>query len=446
METATYKPLVSQSPALAAIPDIAQQQQDFSPSAMFDAANEKPEEDEVVQEQVVQEVVQEEPVREEVQETVVEEEPKKTKKIESPLGEFEIPAGTEVTETQEEPVAEQVEETLPTSQKAAQQAFAAQKRQLKELKQKIAELQPKADETEALRKQVAGMPKVDPEIATRVKALDEDNQRLKEALNATKTRLAEVSLNDDDEYKSKVLEPFNGEILPVIKTLEKVTNGEVTKALVDHLATLDPVTQREQVRALQDKLDPQDLADLKAILPKYRQVISENEKLTKNASGRVELRKQEEERTRSEQFQKYSDEFTSSFDQHDSGLAKKFYGENIDPELKGALDFYDQRIKAINPLNTDPKIMSGIMAVAKHHPVIVTMLERQMEKQKEQYEEKIGKLEKENKELASANKKFTQATPNAGTTTTGAPKAVQKSDEIDLTKGGLTSESLIGML
>lgn len=454
METPTFKAMTAQPPALANLPDLNKEQQALSPSSLFDMAaeEEKPEEVQpvVTEVQSVQTTEEPEVIENENPEPVVEEKPtKKTTTIESPLGDFEVPTSEEPEpEPVREPEVQEQPEDLPEKRKAAQEAFAAQKRQIKEQKQIIAELSPLKAEVENLRKQIAEIPKADPEIASRARALDEELERTKLQLKETRTRLAEISLNEDDEYRGKVTTPLQEEILPVIGVIVQSTNGEITKEYIDQLAVLDPVTQRQKVNELKDKLDPQDFADLKSMLPKYRDVIKTHNDMKKNAEGRQQLRRQEQEKGQQRQFQEYSEAYTSSFDQHDQALQKKFYGESLDPEFKGALDHFDKAIKNVNPLNADPKVMAGIMALAKNQPIIVAVLERQIEKQKAEYEAKITALTKENKELTAANKKFSSATPNAGTTTAGssAPSQKPKEDEIDLKKNPLTAESLAAML
>lgn len=337
------------------------------------------------------------------------------------------------------PVEEKPEE-LPTGRKAAQAAFAAKDREIRELKKQLNEVRPKAERAAELETQLASLPKVDPDLQTKVTAYEKEIQRLKDESEHYKKEFAVVAVDRSEEFQETVKKPWDEIVVPSIQVLTKSTNGEVNMSVVQDIAlTEDPVARKEKLRSFKDRLEPDDYAELASVVPKCREVIQKNTALKKNAQETVALKQREQEQQRKQFIEKYESDVKKTFAERDQHFRKQFFTGVEDPELDKALQQSGQQAEALPWFDATPEVQATVRAALKNYPVAFAVLNKQLAKEKQ----KTADLEKQLKELQSVAKKTVKATPDAGATSSGQHK---QDDVIEEFKGPLTGASLLSAL
>lgn len=395
-------------------------------------------------EEVIEESKKVEPVTDEFVEEPVTEEIPVVKEFLTTEESIEIPIESESTATSEQVSTEpEKAEELPVGRKAANAAFAAKDREVRDLKKKLAEVEPLAKKLLDLEKQLAETPKADPEIVTRLTAVEKELEKATRERDAYRQRLSVTDVTQSDEYQSLVLKPFNEDILPAILDIEKATNGEVSKAYIDSIiSNPDPVKRREMVRSLKDKLDSGDYNELAALIPKYRQVAVDRNRLTQNASEVLALQAREKENMSKQQQEQYTKAIKGEFSNQDACIRKEAFGDfdiSSDTELKIALDEAGSKAEAFDWYNAPVQAQAAIKAALKNFPVALMLTKKQLSDTKIELE----KVTKELTDLKTATKKIVKSSPQAGSTTTGAQKVDNDPKEVDVK---LTGGSLAEML
>jgi len=399
--------------------------------------NEEPKKEEVVVEDK-----KEEPV---VEDNFKEEEPEKVDEIPVVEEKVEKTSVDVIEEKVNEAIAEAVVEAekapeLPASRKAAQSAFAAKDREIKTLAKQVKELEPLAAKAKELEEIVAKAPKVDPEIEARLAAVEARNKELETQAETYKKELYATNVEKSDEFKQLVTDPFTNSIQPVIRAITKATNGVISKATIDDIVvTQDPSERHEKLRALREQLDPADYQELAAMIPEYRKVIENRSKLTANAQQTVALKQREQEQGMQKAREEYQKNLKAELPLHDSRLKTEvFAGIEADETLEEKLNQASKNLENFNWYESTVPQQAAVKAALKNFPIALTFAKVEINKLKE---EKVN-LENRVKELESATKKLTKASPAAGGSTTGAQRVNTEPEEV----GKLDGAGLVGML
>lgn len=438
-EHGTYKPLSS------VIPKEQAEKLSGLSLVQLEQSNEEPEKEEEIP---VEQTVQEETPAEEVTTQEVTEEPEKevkkeTVKIESPLGDVEIPTERKEVKPEEDDETKAKEDfkAIAGSQKKQEQAFINLRRELKE--QKLA-----AKEVVALRQQIEELKarppeiKVDPEFQTRYEALDQEYKKAQEELATFRKDAAIYRVEKTDEYINKVDRPFKEEVNPVIIDLTKATNGAINKNTFDALAQMDPVQYREEMRKLRETMEVADYNELAAAVPKYRQIIKDNTALRQNADKMIALQQKEQEEMMEGGKKEYLEKLGGELKTRDEALAKQLFAGVEDPDLKGMIESsrkqMEDRLKSFQWYEAPVEAQAAVLAGVKNYPIVVAIMGKQIET----LESKLADAQKENKSLKQEQEKINKASPSAGVTSGGASKTDVEPEEF---KGKLDASTLFKM-
>lgn len=404
--------------------------------------NQEKEKEEVVPEKKEEvEVEKEEPVKEEPK---VEPETKKENvKIESSLGDLDIPTEVKVEVEDDDDKAKKDFAEIAGSQKKQEQAFINLRRELKA--QKVA-----AQEAEVLRNQVEELKnkpaevKADPELQARYEAVDTELKSAKEQLENFRKDAAVYRVEKTDDYINKVDRPFREEILPAITVLSKATGGILSKQLLDNLALMEPTQAREELRKLRDDsgIERDDYNEFSALVPKHREVIKVNAELKKNADKMIALRAKEEEDKFSEWRKGYQQKLGSELKARDEAVAKKLFSGIEDQELSGmiaeARKGMDKKLEAFDWDQAPVEARAQVLAEIKNTSIALYIKDVQIKT----LTEKLSEFEKENVQLKKEQDKLTKASPAAGVTSAGEKKVEIADEEF---KGKLDASALFKM-
>lgn len=438
LERVAYKPLTSSLPP--------EQSQKLDGAALFTMTENDEKEEKEVKEVIPEK--KEEPVKEVVEEVQEEvEEPKKEEKsdaikIDSPLGEVEIPdkkveKKPEVEEEDDDKAWEEVAGSQ-TKQKKAFIGLRQKEKELKQTKNQLAEYQRQVEELQSRKPEV----RVDPEFQTRYEALEEKFKSQEQELTNFRKDAAVYRVEKSQDYISKVDKPFKEEVQPVIIDLTKATNGLVNKNVFDHLAQIDPVTYREEMRKLKETLEPSDYQELAAAVPKYREVIKNNIELRENADKIIALKQRELEQQQQGWEQEYKKELSGLLVKKDEALAKTLFNHIEDPELKemieGARGQMGAKLEGFDWHKAPVEAQAAVMAGVKNYPIVVQIMGKQISA----LETKLADAEKENTELKKAQKQMVKAIPGAGVSSSGDKN---KDSEPEVFEGKLDASKLFQM-
>lgn len=374
---------------------------------------------------------------------------KKGLKIDSPLGEIEIPAVKDKEKKSEAPATEQHTEDDDKAWDEIAGSQAKQKKAFIDLRQQLKEKKRLAEEAETLRNQLKELQsrppevKIDPEIQTKLEAITKRAQELEEENKNWRRDAAVYRVEKSEDYINKVDKPFKEEILPAIIDLSKATNNRINKEVVDRLALLDPVSYREELRKFREDLDPVDYAELSNIVPKYREVIGLNAHFRKNAEHVSALQAKQREEEAEANRRQYFSELQQHYTQKDKAIANQFFSQLEDKELKqlgeAARDQMEERMKAFEWYAAPVEAQAAIMAGAKNYPIIIQVMSRQIEA----LEKKITEAETAKAALEKEQKRLAKATPSAGVSG-GAPS--KPDTEPQVIDGKISVEGLESLL